>query len=400
MGAASSMFEWLFYSNQTYMPQNGESNLGKNKKVKAMKWSIKLGRVAGIEVYMHLTFILLIAWIVLSHWLQRESIVATIEGVAFILALFACVVLHELGHALTAKKYGIKTRDITLLPIGGVAKLERMPDDPKQEFWVALAGPVVNIVIAVVLFIPLYFISGLEPLGQLSVTSGSFFERLLLANLFLAIFNMLPAFPMDGGRILRALLATRIEYTKATQVAAYLGQGMAFLMGFLGFFFNPFLLFIAFFVWIGAAQEASMVQIKSALSNIPVNRTMLTHFRTLTPRDSLARAIELILTGSQQDFPVLEQRGVVGILTRSDLLIALAQKRQETPVSDIMRHNFQTAESSEILETVFQRLQTCDCHTLPVIKKGELVGLVTMDNMSEFLMIQSALKTAKVNGHR
>ena len=356
-----------------------------------MKWSWKLGEVAGIGVHVHATFLLLIAWVALLHWLEERSLGLVLQGVGFVLVLFACVLLHELAHALTAKRYGIKTRDITLLPIGGMAQLERIPDDPRQEVWVTLAGSAVNVVIALVLFAWLQLTGGLEPLNKLSVTGGSFAMRLMTVNVILVVFNMLPAFPMDGGRVLRALLAMRMEYTKATQIAASLGQGLAFALGFIGLFTNPFLVFIALFVWIGAAQEASMVQIRSALEGIPVARAMLTDFRSLTSRDSLARAVDLILTGSQQDFPVVDDGHVVGVLTRGDLLIALAQRGQQTPVVDVMRREFQTVASSEMLDTVFARLQTCECHVLPVVQRGQLVGLVTMDNVGEFVAIQTAL---------
>ncbi len=356
-----------------------------------MKWSWKLGEVAGIGVYMHATFLLLIGWVVLSHWMEGASLAATLAGLAFVLVLFGCVVLHEFGHALTAKKYGIKTRDITLLPIGGVARLERMPDIPIQELWVALAGPAVNVVIAAALFLWLQVTSGLEPFGQLGVAKGSFAGRLMVVNIFLVVFNMIPAFPMDGGRVLRALLATRMDYTRATNMAASLGQWIAFLFGFIGLFTNPFLMFIALFVWIGAEQEASMVKMKSALGGIPVRRAMLTEFRTLAPRDLLARAVEFILTGSQQDFPVTDDGHVVGVLTRSDLLRALAQQGQGVLVADVMRREFQVVDSTEMLETAFARLEACECHTLPVTRNGQLVGLVTMENVGEFVMIQAAL---------
>lgn len=362
-----------------------------------MKWSWKLGEFAGIAVYMHATFLLLIGWVVLTHWSQSHSLASIVEGVGFILALFGCVVLHEFGHALTAKKYGIRTRDITLLPIGGVARLERMPDDPMQELWVALAGPAVNVVIAVVLYLWLIATASLEPIGNLSLTGGSIIQRLVGVNVFLVLFNMLPAFPMDGGRVLRAVLATRMEYTTATNVAATIGQGMALLFGFLGFFTNPFLLFIALFVWIGAAQEASITQMKFALSGIPIARAMITDFRSLSIGDSLGRAIELILAGSQQDFPVEENGQVVGILTRDSLLRALAREGKDLPVSEVMQRDFQMVEASEMLETGFRRLQNCQCRTLPVTRNGRLAGLVTMDNLGEFMMIQSALKAAQRN---
>jgi Zn-dependent protease len=317
-----------------------------------------------------------------------------LEGVAFILALFGCVVLHEFGHALTARRFGIKTRDITLLPIGGLARLERMPDDPRQELWVALAGPAVNVVIAAALFALVQVTGTFTPLSTLGVTSGSFLERLMIVNVFLAGFNMLPAFPMDGGRVLRATLAIRMDYTRATQLAANIGQGMAFLFGLLGLFFNPFLIFIALFVWIGAGQEAAMTQMKAALGGIPLERAMITEFRTLSPSDTLARAVELLLSGAQQDFPVVEDRAVVGILTRANLLTALARQEQHSPVADVMQRDFLVADASDMIDVAFQRLQGRDCHTIPVIRRGHLVGLLTMENVGEFLGVQTAIGAA------
>src|SRR5512147_2883084 len=285
-----------------------------------MKWQWKLGRFAGIDVYVHATFLLLIGWVGYSHWVTKQNWNEVLNGILFILALFACVVMHEYGHALTARKYGIRTRDITLYPIGGVARLERMPDKPIEELWVALMGPAVNVVIAAGLFAYLFFSQSLVPLNELTVASGSFAERLMTVNLSLVLFNLIPAFPMDGGRVLRAILAMTMDYVRATQIAASIGQGIAFLFGFIGIFMNPFLLFIAFFVWIGAAEETHMVQMKNSISGIPITRAMLTKFETLLPTDTLARVVSLILSGSQQDFPVVEDGHVVGVLTRDDFI--------------------------------------------------------------------------------
>jgi Zn-dependent protease len=361
-----------------------------------MKWSWRIGTYAGIGVYVHATFFLLIGWIGLSYWLQEGSLINVVSGVGYVLALFACIVLHEYGHALTARRYGIQTRDITLLPIGGVARLERMPDKPIQELWVALAGPAVNLVIAAGLLVWLLVSSSFEPLAQLSMTSGPFLERLMMVNVLLVGFNLIPAFPMDGGRVLRALLAMRMEYTRATQVAASIGQALAFVFGFIGLFSNPSLVFIAFFVWIGAAQESRMVQMKAALEGIPVSQVMLTGFETLSPDDRLGDAVRLILSGAQQDFPVLENGQVVGILTRGDLLRELQQQGAEIPVTTVMRREFEAADSYEMLEVAFGRLQTCECHTIPVTHDGQLVGLVSMDSVGEFLRIQSALGADRV----
>lgn len=360
-----------------------------------MKWAWRLGSVAGIALYVHATFFILIAWVALAHWTQGRDLLAAAEAVVFILALFGCVVLHELGHALTARKYGIRTRDITLLPIGGMARLERMPEEPLQELRVAVAGPAVNVVIAAALFLWLQATGGFEPVSRITLTQGPFLQRLMIVNIILVVFNLLPAFPMDGGRIVRALLATRLEYTRATQIAAVLGQGMALLFGFIGFFTNPFLLFIALFVWIGAAQEASLVQVRAALSGIPVRRAMITDFRSLAPEDTLRRAAEVLLAGSQQDFPVIEAGRVVGVLLRADLLAALAGQRHEAFVADVMRREVTALDSHEMLDVAFARLQQGQVRMAPVMHNGALVGLVTMDNIGEFVAVQAALEAVR-----
>jgi Zn-dependent protease/CBS domain-containing protein len=358
-----------------------------------MKWSWKLGRFAGIDVYMHVTFLLLVAFFAWSAYAQSGTAAGALEGVVYILALFGSVVLHEFGHALTARRYKIPTRDITLYPIGGVARLERMPDKPIEELWVALAGPAVNIVIAILLFVWLSVTGGLSPLTQMSMLTGPLLQRLLYANVSLVLFNLLPAFPMDGGRVLRALLALRLDYVRATQIAALLGQGMAVLFGFAGLFGNPFLLFIAWFVWTAASQETHLVQIKSALGGIPVSRAMLRDFRTVRPEDALRSVTDLLLAGSQQDFPVVSEGRVVGVLTRQAVLGALSREGGDGRVADVMTREFQTASPNDMLEPLFLRMQAQRGLLVPVVHLDRLVGLVTLENIGEFLMIQSALET-------
>jgi Zn-dependent protease len=360
-----------------------------------MKWSWKIARIAGIDVFMHSTFLLLVAWVAISYVINGETLAAALEGVLFLLALFASVVLHEFGHALTARKYGIQTRDITLLPIGGVARLERMPEKPLEELRVALAGPVVTLVLAGLLFAGLLLTNTFQPLTSLTVTQGNFVERLMLTNLVLALFNLIPAFPMDGGRVVRALLATRLEYTRATQIAASLGQGIALILGLVGLFTNPFLLFIAFFVWIGAAQESSLTQMKSSLNNIPISRAMLTDFHTLSPLDRLSRPVELLLAGSQHDFPVVSDGQVVGILTRKDLVRWLNTEGDTMSVSRAMQKTFAVIDSSQMLEAIAQRPDLAAQGIIPVVHNASLVGLVTMENIGEFLMIQKALQARR-----
>ncbi len=357
-----------------------------------MRWSWKLGRLADIDVKVHATFLLLLAWVGLSQWLAGRGIAGVVSGIFFILLLFGCVVLHELGHALTARRFGVGTRDIILLPIGGVARLDHIPEKPHQELAIAAAGPAVNVVIAAALGSWLTLTGTWQPMDQVSMTGSPNPQNVAVLNVFLALFNLIPAFPMDGGRMLRALLALRLEYTRATQLAASIGQGLAYVFGFLGLFTNPFLVFIALFVWIGASQEASLVEIKSVLSGIPVRRVMVTDFRTLAPTDTLERAVELTLAGSQQDFPVLDSGRVVGILTQSGMLKALTEKGRDVAVARAMQRDFQQAELSERVEPVFRRLQQGECRTVPVVSDGQLVGLVTMENVGEFLSIHSALR--------
>ena len=362
-----------------------------------MKWQWKLGNFAGIDVYVHATFLLLIGWVGYSHWLENQLWSEVFSGVLFIIALFACVVLHEYGHALTARKYGIKTRDITLYPIGGVARLERMPEKPVEELWVALMGPAVNVVIAAALFTFLYLTNSLVPLSDLTVASGSFLERLMMINISLVLFNLIPAFPMDGGRVLRAFLAMRMDYVRATQIAATIGQGMAMLFGLIGLFGNASLLFIAFFIWIGASQEAGMTQMKNAISVIPVGRAMLTDYKSLSPRDTLARMSQLILSGSQHDFPVIDNDRVVGIVTRDDFIMALTRHGEGIAISAIMKKDLPEVDSYEMVENALMRIQESGVPALPVTHAGQLVGIVTAENITEYLMIRSALKRAALS---
>jgi Zn-dependent protease/CBS domain-containing protein len=363
-----------------------------------MKWSFKLGRILGIDVYLHLTFLLLLAFVGLTHWLPGRSLEAAITGVVFFAGLFLCVLLHEYGHALAARRYGIATRDITLLPIGGVARLERMPEKPSQELVVALAGPLVNVVIALGLFVGLVLTGNWQPLSSLTPTSGNLVERLLIVNVFLVLFNLLPAFPMDGGRVLRSLLAMRMNYARATRIAARIGQGMAVLFGFAGLFGNPMLLLIALFVWIGAGQEAAAVEMKSSFAGLRVREAMLTDFRTLSPRETLGDAARLLLAGSQRDFPVAEDGKVIGVLGHVRLFDALQRYGADALVIQVMETDVRATAPNEDLDAALARVEPERVMMLPVMSNGQLVGLLTAENLGEFCMIRRAL--AEVRGSR
>lgn len=363
-----------------------------------MGWSWRIGRIAGIDVYVHPTFLLLLAWVAVAHYLVHDDWTEALYGVVFILALFGIVVLHELGHALTARHYGIRTRDITLLPIGGVARLERIPEVPSQELAVAVAGPAVNVVLASLIYLGLAVTGHLGSLNEVLTGGGGFIQQLFWVNVSLVVFNMVPAFPMDGGRVFRALLAMQFDYVKATQIAASVGQAIALLFGLLGLSYNPLLIFIALFVWFAGAQESGFVQIRSALGSIPVQRAMITDFRTLHPDDLLKEAVGHVLAGFQQDFPVVEDGRLVGILTRNDLAAALGRYGPDNCVRDVMQHDFTTADPHDVLQTAFARLQDGHSRTLPVVRDGHLLGLLTADNLAEVLMIQEALREARRPG--
>ena len=355
-----------------------------------MVWSWRVGRLFGIPVYLHGTFLVLVGFVLLGKWRQGGDLGSAVGSVLFLLAIFATIVLHELGHALTARQFGIRTRDITLLPIGGIARLERMPDVPRHELWVALAGPAVNLAIAAIVF-GFSTLAGMHPTIALAEASTGTIDRFIGINVWLAVFNLIPAFPMDGGRVLRALLAERMDYVRATQIAAFLGQGVALLFGFIGLFVNPFLLFIALLVWMGASDEAVAVQTRSALTGIPVTHAMMTDFRMLESGEPLDHAVALVLAGAQRDFPVTQNGRLVGVLTRDALVAALATGNADVPIAQVMDREFQTTDAQDLLDAAVQRLQGCRCQVLPVLQRGQVVGLLTPDNVGEFIMFRGAV---------
>jgi len=361
-----------------------------------MRGSLRLGALAGIDLYLHWTFTLLLVGAFGFFLLTGFGVPAALAGLGLIVAVFACVVLHELGHALSARRYGVPTRDITLYPIGGVARLQRIPDHPHQELVVALAGPAVNLAIAALLVLGLVATGQtLMPGRGLLAPQEMFFQNLLWINLILVAFNMLPAFPMDGGRVLRALLAMRMDYVRATQIAATVGQGMAILFAVVAIFvaFNPFLLFIALFVYLGAQQEASLALMKTAIEGLPVRSAMVTQFATLHPLDTLEEAVRLLLAGSDQDFPVVDGKKMVGVLTRKRLMHALAEgDERATRIQHVMGPVCEPAREGDMLDAAFRRMQEHDCPMLPVVRDEMLVGVLTAENVGELVMITSSVR--------
>ena len=360
-----------------------------------MKNALKIGSVSRIDIYLHWTFALLIIGIFAYYLFQGTTVGAALVGVGVVLAVFACVVLHELGHALTARRYDVPTRDITIYPIGGVARLQRIPEEPIKEFWIAIAGPAVNLVIAVVLAVVLIATGGsISPMLLLEPDGGNIVATLMWINAVLVGFNLLPAFPMDGGRVLRALLAANMDYGRATEIAANVGQGMAILFGLFGLLvFNPILIFIALFVYIGAKQEAQQAMMRALTQGIPVRRAMLTRYHTLAPDDRLSRAVDELLAGSEHDFPVVENDRIVGVLTRKDLMRGLNEQGREMRVGDAITSKCFTVDETAMLDEAFARMREAECQAVPVVSRsGRLVGLLTLENVGELMMITSALR--------
>jgi Zn-dependent protease/CBS domain-containing protein len=355
-----------------------------------MTWSVPIGTIGGTVIRIHVTFFLLLLWIAITYYIQGGT-QAAIEGVTFVVLVFACVVLHEFGHVLAAKRYGVQTPDITLLPIGGVARLARFPENPVQELMIALAGPAVNVVIATLL----YFVLGTLPTlagTDMGNPGTDMLERLASVNMFLFLFNLIPAFPMDGGRVLRALLAYRMGYARATQVAASIGQGVAFLFGLLGLFGNPMLLFIALFVYLAATAEAHSVQIRQVARGILAADAAITRFEALSPLSRLADAVEALTRTTQHEFPVVDGAGRLrGVVTRDGMIRGLMEHGQNVAVTDIMTHDIPVVQPRQSLEDAIQLLQEKGAPVVGVVDSfGRLVGLITPENIGHIMMLHAA----------
>ncbi len=358
--------------------------------------NLKIGSVAGIGIYLHWTFLLLVAVIFGFYYWQSQSLSAALVGMGLILAVFVCVILHELGHSLTARAFDVPTESITLYPIGGLARLERMPSEPMKEFWIAVAGPAVNVAIALALAVVLAATGGSFSPDTLSNPGGNVLGTLLWINLALAGFNLLPAFPMDGGRVLRALLALKKPYAQATKTAASIGQGMAVLFGLFGLLsMNPILLFIALFVYVGAQQESQQALFRSLTEDTRVRDAMMTRFVVLSPGDTLGDAVDELLAGTDHDFPVVEDEHLIGLLRRKELIQALSTHARSTPVGEIAGRSCLTIGPDAPLETAFRQMKEQSCSTVPVLRDDDLVGLLTLENVGELVMVSSAMQQAQ-----
>jgi Zn-dependent protease/predicted transcriptional regulator len=354
-----------------------------------MSWSFSIGTVLGSELRVHATFLLLLAWIETAAFASGGPIAALVN-IAFVLALFACVVAHEFGHALMARRYGVRTPDITLLPIGGMARLEKIPEAPAQEIAVALAGPAVNIVIWGGLTLLFGAGDSLSALGAIDDTGEGFVARLAAINLFLAVFNMIPAFPMDGGRVLRAALAIGMDRVRATKIAATAGQAIAFGFGFLGLTSgNPLLLLIAIFVFLAAMAESSDVALHDLAKGFLARDAIITSYEALSPDASMKAAEAALLRTTQTEFPVIgpDQR-IAGIVTKAAVVSNAQASHPKQLVEEAMVRDVASLKLTDPLEDALDLLQDADTPIVAVAdKSGHFVGYITRQNIGEWMVL-------------
>ena len=356
-----------------------------------MRWSLSLGSIGGTAIRIHVTFLLFLIWLGAIYYRQGGAEAAW-QGTIFIVLIFLCVLLHELGHVFAARYYDVPTRDVTLWPFGGIASMERMPDKPSQELIVALAGPAVNVVIAAVLL--LWLGSRLEPqnLTQIENPAVSMAAKVAGANIILVLFNMIPAFPMDGGRVLRAILAMWMGNARATELAATIGQGFAVVFGILGIFYNPMLIIIAVFIFLAASGEAADAQLRAVAQGTLVSDAMITEFQSLGTSATVNDAADALIRTTQTEFPIVDGSGKLrGVLTRDAMIKALKEHGPETPVLDVMQSDIPTVPARAKLDTALRLLTQKGQPVVGVTDaQGRLVGLLTVENLGEMMMVRSA----------
>jgi Zn-dependent protease/predicted transcriptional regulator len=370
--------------------------------------SLTFFRLFGIDMRVHWSFLLIVAYYAfLYSGAGANPLLGALFGIIVLLLLFLCVTLHELGHALVAKYYKINVPHITLLPIGGVASLERMPDKPVQEFLIAIAGPLVNIVIAAVLTpFAAYAVASAIDGGQLTYDLTSFWRfaqmpglgnlavYLVLINLGLALFNLLPAFPMDGGRILRALLAMAMPYIQATRIAVMVGRLMAALFAVWGIMGGGiFLLLIAFFVYVGGGAELEAVESRAVLRHVTAQQALTPAAVSLYTSERINRAVDLIMNSYQTDYPVLDLTSrFVGVLTRQRLVQALKEHGPDARVVDVMipAEKVPVASPRDTLDTLWEKMAQTGSRVAAVKEGLEFRGLITLDDISEIFAVVGA----------
>ncbi|MCE5213397.1 MAG: CBS domain-containing protein [Methanobacterium sp.] len=349
-----------------------------------MKYSLKIFSVFGIPVELHFSFLLLILIIYLVALLNLIPGVDIIVAVLITL-LFVAVVLHELTHSYVAQRYGIEIERIILLPIGGISAMKELPQEPHQELRIALAGPLTNLVIAAILY-PFYmfFISSLSP------SLNFLLYNFILLNLLLGAFNLLPAFPMDGGRILRSYLAERMNFIKATELAASIGKQLAIIMAVVGIFFNPFLILIAIFVYMGADQESRTVLISKLLEGVKVKDIMTSEVKTVLPTDSVDEVVKIMFKYKHMGYPVYKEDNLLGIVTFHDLS-SIPSDKMNSPVEQFMTRDVVVTHPEEEVTSILEKLNIKNVGRFPVMEKDKLVGIISKTDIMKALEIRRSI---------
>lgn len=353
-----------------------------------MGWSLTIGTFSGTAIRLHFTFLLFLAWIGIGDYLSRGP-AAALDSLSFIVLLFVCVVLHEFGHIFMARKFGVKTPEVILSPIGGIANMERIPDVPLQELLVAVAGPLVNVVIAILLMAG--FGIGIEQLGAIQFDTASLAARLAYVNVALVLFNLIPAFPMDGGRVLRALLAMNMGAAKATAAAAQIGQVFAFLFVLFGLFYNPILMLVGVFIYFAAASEQQQAAFTDFAKGLLVRDAMEATPVTLPSTARLSDAVDALLAAAQHEFPVVGENGrFAGMLDREALLAGLREMEPQAGIAGLMRES-EPFQANEPLVSAFGRLRSRGRKAEAVVDpQGAVIGLLTVENIAEMMMVANA----------
>jgi Zn-dependent protease len=361
-------------------------------KIKNMKGSFKLGNIAGIGVFIHWTFSILIAYIIYSNYSAGHEAERIGWMVLFVCSIFGTVFLHELGHALAAKRYGISTKDITILPIGGLARLEKIPKKPAEELVVALAGPAVNIALAGITALFITMPSTNELTIQLTngVNASNFFLNFFIVNIWLAVFNLIPAFPMDGGRVLRALLAMKMERHIATNVAAKIGQVLALGFIFLGFFGNPFLIFIGLFIILGAQGEAHMTKAEFMMKGILVRDILMKNYETIEESNTIETAVNKLLNGQCKNFVVMANQLPIATLGRDEIIKALSESGKQTLLLSVADKNPIRLNVNQSLEEVYPTMIAGKNSMAFVYDNQQFIGVLDLENILEFIMVKEA----------
>ncbi|PSL06348.1 site-2 protease family protein [Cecembia rubra] len=357
-----------------------------------MKFSLYLGSYRNVKVFIHWTFSLLLLWIIISNMRQGIPMMDILWVILFVLALFACVVMHEFGHALAAQRYGIQTKDIVLYPIGGVARLEKLPEDPKQELWVAIAGPLVNIALFIILSIVLSFTGyNIQSLEEIKIQPNTMLLYIASANLILALFNLLPAFPMDGGRVLRAFLSIKLPRAKATQIAGGIGQFLAIFFVFFGLFNNPILVLIGIFIFLGAGAEVAHTQQESFLKGFKVKDALMSHFQILGYNAPLSKAVEKLLNSQATHFVVVKDDVAIGTISRNEIIKGLETGGENAYIEKFSDLNPIKLDIDSPLDDAWKLMLTQNKKVAFIIENGHFLGILDQENISELILVKTAL---------